>query len=397
MVGARMRGPLAPFAAGFYANLKEQGYAPSYAEKAMYLVSLVNRWMIATRLETHDLTAEAVGGFVEQRRAQGHKVWVSPDAMVPLMSYLRGRGAVPDPLPAPATAIGPLEEYRAYLVAERGLAPSTVDIYVCTARVFLSEQPTGGDGDSKELRASDIATFVVRHAQQRAAASAKVFVNGTRAYLRFLHVTGKISKPLDQAVPAVAHWRLSTLPKALEPRQVKRLLESCDQSSVVGRRDFAILTTLVRLGLRAGEVAALRLSDIDWRRGEVTIHGKASHIERLPLPADVGQAMVVWLTQGRPASNTPWVYTRLHAPHRGLTSQGVSGLVRRASIRAGLPPVHAHSLRHTAATQMLRTGADLVEVGQVLRHHSLLATSIYARVDRTSLAELAKSWPGEAQ
>lgn len=243
---------------------------------------------------------------------------------------------------------------------------------------------------------SDVAAFIVRQAKQRSAASAKVFVNGTRAYLRFLHVTGKVSKPLDQAVPAVAHWRLSTLPKALEPSQVKRLLETCDESTVMGRRDLAVLTIFVRLGLRAGEVTALQLSDIDWRHGEITIRGKGSRTDRLPLPADVGQAIVAWLTQGRPASKAPQVFTRLPAPHRGLTRQAVSRLVRRACNRAGLPSVHAHCLRHTAATQMLRAGADLNEIGQVLRHHNLQTTAIYAKVDRISLAELVRPWPGDA-
>ena len=195
-------------------------------------------------------------------------------------------------------------------------------------------------------------------------------------------------------VLGVASWRLSTLPKALEPSEVDRLLTSCDQQTPVGRRDRAILTILVRLGLRAGEVAALRLCDIDWRCGEIVTHGKANRTERLPLPSDVGQALVSWLLEGRPAGNSPHVFTRVHAPHRGLTTNGVSDVVRAACVRAGLPPMHAHRLRHTAATQMLRAGADLAEIGQVLRHRSLLATAIYAKVDRASLSALARPWPG---
>lgn len=396
----RMRGPLAPFAPGFSANLKEQGYSRSGAWQAMRLLPHVNQWMIETGVELDGLTSEVAAGFVEQRRMQGHKHWISPAAMAPLMGYLRRQSAVPEPSPVrvkTAGLDGRLEEYRTYLVTERGLSASTVDTYVQTARVFLSEQPKCGDGESKEPEVSDVAAFVVRQAQRRATGSARSLVGGTRAYLRFLYVTGKISKPLDRAVPAVAHWRLSTLPKALEPSQVKRLLESCAQSTVMGRRDIAILTTFVRLGLRAGEVTALRLSDIDWRSGEITIHGKGTRTDRLPLPADVGQAIVAWLTQGRPASNAPQVFTCLRAPHRGLTRQAVSRLVRRACIRAGLPSVHAHCLRHTAATQMLRAGADLNEIGQVLRHHNLQTTAIYAKVDRASLSGLARPWPGDAR
>jgi integrase/recombinase XerD len=400
MFDARMEGPLAPFASGFYANLKEQGYSPQGAWQAMRLASVVSEWMVAAGMELHDLTSQAVDGFLEQRRMEGHKQWVSPAAMAPLMSYLRRQGAVPEPSPIRPKATGLdglLEEYRMYLVTERALSLSTVDMYVHTARVFVSEQRKCNDGDSKEPGVRDIAAFVARQSRQRAPASAKVVVNGTRAYLRFLYVTGKISKPLHQAVPAVAQWRLDTLPKALEPSQVKRLLESCDQSTVMGRRNLAILTMLVRLGLRAGEVAALKLSDMDWRSGEITIHGKAGRTDRLPLPADVGQTIVAWLTQGRPASKAPQVFTCLRAPHRGLTREAVSRLVQRACIRAGLPSVHVHCLRHTAATQMLRAGADLNEIGQVLRHHNLQTTAIYAKVDRASLAGLVRPWPGDAR
>jgi integrase/recombinase XerD len=400
MLATRMSGPLAPFASGFHADLEEQGYTPTGAWQAMQLASLVSEWMVAAGMELHELTSEAVNGFLAQRRMQGHKHWVSPAAMAPLMSYLRRQGAVSEPSPVGPKGTGRdhlLEEYRTYLVAERGLSSSTVDMYVHTARVFVSEQPKCGDGDFKEPGVSDIVAFVARQSRQRAAASGKVVVSGTRAYLRFLHVMGRISKPLHQAVPAVAQWRLNTLPKALEPNQVKRLLENCDQSTMMGRRNLAILTTLVRLGLRAGEVAALQLSDLDWRSGEITIHGKAGRTDRLPLPADVGQVIVAWLTQGRPANKAPQVFTSLRAPHRGLTRQAVSRLVQRACIRSGLPSVHVHCLRHTAASQMLQAGADLNEIGQVLRHHNLQTTAIYAKVDRSSLAGLVRPWPGDAR
>jgi integrase len=175
---------------------------------------------------------------------------------------------------------------------------------------------------------------------------------------------------------------------------VVRLLKSCDRRSAVGRRDFAIITILARLGLRAGEVAALRLEDIDWRNGEVTVHGKGNREDRLPLPHDVGEAVAGWLRRGRPQCSCPVVFTRVLAPHRALSDRAVSTVVRQACGRAGLPPAGSHRLRHYAATEILRAGGDLAEVGQVLRHVSMAATSIYAKVDRHALAAVVQPWPG---
>jgi site-specific recombinase XerD len=186
------------------------------------------------------------------------------------------------------------------------------------------------------------------------------------------------------------------LPRAISAADVARLLKSCDRRRAKGRRDFAVLTVLVRLGLRAGEVAALRLGDIDWHHGEVTVHGKGNREDRLPLPPDVGDAIVGWLRRGRPRCDCPAVFTRLLAPHRGLSARAVSGIVRQACVRAGVTPVGSHRLRHTVATQTLRAGATLSEVGQLLRQHSLAATSIYAKVDRLALASVVQPWPGGA-
>ncbi len=389
-----MRGPLAPYATGFYVELIDRGYARSYAKRQMELLSHANRWMAEAGLQPGELTAQAVGQFLALRRAQGHKLWISTTAMAPLMSYLRRVGAAPEPS-SDASAMTQLEslldEYCTYLRKERGLAPSTIDDYLTAARLFLSKRSS-----LQDLTAAEVTAFVLEQVRGRRTGSAKWVIKGTRAFLRFLHVDGKISAPLTWAVPAVASWRLSTLPQVLEPSQLGRLLASCDQTTPVGLRDFAILTVLLRLALRSGEVAALKLSDIDWRHGEVVIHGKASRQDRLPLPVDVGQAIVTWLQQARPVRSDPYVFTRVRAPHTRLTTNGVAGVVCAACIRAGLPPMRGHRLRHAAASQMLRSGADLTEIGQVLRHHSLLATAIYAKVDRAALSSLARPWPGDA-
>jgi integrase len=225
-------------------------------------------------------------------------------------------------------------------------------------------------------------------------AAAKYLVTVLRSLLRFLFLTGVTERELASAVPAVAGWRGSHLPRAIPSVQVAALLGSCDRRRRVGRRDYAILTVLVRLGLRAGEVAALALSDVDWRRGEVVIRGKGRRDERLPLPADVGEAIVGYLRRGRPQSTSAMVFLRARAPHGPMTTFAVTLVVRRASERVGLGPWCAHRLRHTAGTELLRAGGSLAEVGQVLRHRHVATTAIYAKVDRTALRGLAQPWPG---
>jgi integrase/recombinase XerD len=199
---------------------------------------------------------------------------------------------------------------------------------------------------------------------------------------------------LASAVPSVAGWKLAGLPRALTPAQQRALLASCDRRTSTGRRDYAIVLLLARLGLRSGEVARLGLGDIDWHAGELRVVGKGNRGESLPLPADVGAAITAYLRRGRPASaESRSVFVRVHAPHRALTPGGVGNVVNAAGERAGLGHVHAHQLRHTAATAMLRAGSPLAEVGQVLRHRSTFNTAIYAKVDQDALAVLARPWP----
>lgn len=204
-----------------------------------------------------------------------------------------------------------------------------------------------------------------------------------------------IERPLAEAVPSIASWRLQGLPRGLEPAEVERFLASCDTDSASGRRDLAILTLLARLGLRRGEVAALSLDDIDWRAGELVVRGKGRRAERLPLPADVGEPLSAYLQDGRPAAaEGRSVFVRVKAPHRALTPSAVTWVVVAAARRAGLGYVTPHRLRHSAATAVLRAGASLGEVGQVLRHRQPVTTAIYAKVDREALRAIARPWPG---
>jgi site-specific recombinase XerD len=242
---------------------------------------------------------------------------------------------------------------------------------------------------------TEVRGFVVEACPRMGRRAAQLTVVALRALLRFLHLEGVLERSLAGAVPSVAGWRLSGLPKRLEPGEVDALLASCDRSTVIGRRDLAILTVLSRLGLRAGEVAALSLEDIDWRAGELIVRGKGNRSERLPLPHDVGEAIVGYLRDGRPATALDRaVFARVRAPHHRLSSGGVTFVVKAAAHRAGLGLVHAHRLRHTAASEMLRCGATLPEVGQVLRHRHASTTAIYAKVDREALRQIARPWPG---
>lgn len=392
----RITGPLAAYAPGFGVELLGQGYTPCSARTQLELMADASRWMATNQLEASELTAARVGEFLGARRARGHTHLLSPRAMSPLLTYLRGLGVVPaEPAFVPVDAVeGLLVDYLRYLIEERGLARSTAQRYVGLARLFLAQHATAGQLHLEDLAAREVSEFVLGECTRRKVGSAKCLVVRLRSLLRFLHVDGRTSGSLVTAVPSAPSWRLASLPRGIDPWQVAGLLASCDRRTAIGRRDFAILTMLVRLGLRCCEVAALELADLDWRAGEIVVRGKGRREERLPLPVDVGGAIVGWLRRGRPRCGCRQVFTRLLAPHRGLAAGSVSSVVTSASHRAGVPKVSAHQLRHTAATQMLRAGADLAEVGQVLRHHSLASTAIYAKVDDNRLSLLAQPWPG---
>jgi integrase/recombinase XerD len=238
--------------------------------------------------------------------------------------------------------------------------------------------------------------YLLRGSQRGSVSSSKAVVTGLRSLLCFLHLDGLIDRDLAVAVPSVAQWRLASLVKALDAATVTRLLDSCDRHTAVGRRDFAILMLMSRLGLRIGEIAGLRLEHLDWLAGELVVCGKVSREERLPLPVDVGEAIVTWLQDGRPDCQSRFVFTRARAPHDGLHPSSLNSVVHRACKRARLPEVGPHRLRHTAATQILRAGSSLRDVGQVLRHRSSEVTSIYAKVDRRALAAVVQPWPRAA-
>lgn len=394
----RVRGPLAPYAEGFREELGRRGYAYGSAVNQLRLVAHVSRWLEARGLGAEAFTADVVGEFIDARRVAGYCWQPTGQGLAPIVGYLCDLGVVVEPSSPVVirTAVEDLvERYRCYLACERGLAAGTIANYVGVAQLFLSERPADAPNVGG-LTAVEVTGFLARQCRGRSVASSKTVVSGLRSLLRFLYLEGSTVVPLAQAVPPVAGWSLSALPRSLGADQVQRLLGSCDRRTATGRRDHAMLTLLVRMGLRAGEVAALELGDIDWRAGEVVVRGKASRAERLPLPVDVGEAIVSYLRRGRPRTARREVFLRAHAPVGGLASSAVTAVVQRSCKRAGVPPFGAHRLRHTAATEMLRAGAPLSEVGQVLRHRNAATTAVYAKVDRVALRALALPWPGGA-
>ncbi|CAN5557880.1 site-specific integrase [soil metagenome] len=394
----RVSGPLQPHAAGYVLELARLGYTPLSAVLQLRLVAHLSRWLETERLAQDGLAPAVIERFLEARWAASYTHYASARAMRPIIEYLHRLGVVgPPPEREPATPLGMLlERYRGYLTIER-LAPTTARGYLAAVRPFLVGRITPAGLDLTDLTAADITAFVAVRCPGQAPGSARLTVTALRSLLGFLHLDGILPRSLVAAVSRVASWRLAGLPKGLAPAEVGRLLASCGRHTVSGCRDFAILTLLVRLGLRAGEVAGLELDDIDWRASELVIRGKDNRAERLPLPADVGEALADYLRRGRPASaQGRTVFVRVKAPHRALTSGGVSQVVAAAGERAGLGSLHAHRLRHTAATEMLRAGGSLAEIGQVLRHRRALTTAIYAKVDRRALRVLARPWPGGA-
>lgn len=388
-------GPLAPYASGFGGELKQRGYTDLSAAQQLRLMAHASRWLAARDLAATAFSPEEIESFCVERRAAGYRGLRTAKAVGPLQEFLQGRGVLPTPTPSEPVSADEklLEHYRNYLVNERGLVANAVSSYVRSAASFLEGHPGVANGSG--VSAAEVHAFCVRELPERGGSAARNLASGLRSLLRFLHVAGLINAPLAQAVPPVARRRGSAV-RGVSAATLSQLLTSCDRRRDVGRRDYAMVLVLARLGLRAGEVTRLTLDDIDWRNGELVVRGKGGRDERLPLPADVGAAIAGYLRRGRPRSEDRAVFLRAIAPRTAMSPPGVTHVVYAACDRAGVARVGAHRLRHSAATEMLRGGASLTEVAQVLRHVNLATTAIYAKVDFVSLRPLAPSWPGGA-
>ena len=394
--GVRVAGPLAPFARGFAGELARLGFTSGSAQKQLLLAAHVSRWLGAVGLGAADLDVAAVDAFLAARRAAGYGEFVTPKALAPLRGYLHGLGVAPLPgVRAPQTAAEELlDGYRRWLLAERGLRVKVARGYVDSVWPFVAVHASGGEAGLRELAAGDVTAFMTAESRRLAPKTVQRLATALRSLLRFWHLRGLISGPLHQAVPKAANRRPG-LPRPLEAGQVTALLAACDRQDATGRRDLAMLTLLARMGLRAGEVAGLTLDDIDWRSGEISIAGKGGRRDRLPLPADAGEAIAAYLQHGRPgAAVDRSVFIRARAPRCGLTAGGVTQAVAAAAQRAGLGTIYAHRLRHSAATATLAEGGSLAEIGQLLRHRRALTTAAYVKVNAEALRTLARPWPG---
>jgi len=310
------------------------------------------------------------------------------------LTCLQQSGVVKTPVAKSSAEEPPLlTEFRQWMRERRGTSEATLYNYGIHIRALLQrlgEEPFRFD--AKSLR-----EFVMEASRECGWASAKTRTTALRMFLRFLIAEGKCAVGLDAAIPVLAHWRLATLPRYLQEDEVERVIASCDQASPVGRRDRAILLLLARLGLRAGDIVVLRLSDLDWRDAWIHVSGKGRRQTRLPLTQEVGQALAAYFQDGRPFTESDAVFVRCRAPFRALGSHSaVSVIVARALRRAGVTRPSrgaAHLLRHSVATSMLRHGASLQDIAVLLRHRSIETTQIYAKVDVASLRRIAQPWP----
>lgn len=373
-------------------------YKSSAQHAQMLVMARLSVWLAGEGLGASDLTPAVLGRFIAELDRRGYRNPRSLRGFGTVLGYLRRIGAVPvsapPTVPAPATAEEELlERYRRYLTGERGVCEQVARAYVRKVRRFLAWR-AGGGGSLKGLTAADVSGFVLAECAGRSTRWGRDVTVALRSLLVFLHVDGVLAQSLAVAVPRVAGWRLAGLPRPLDPGVVAQLVGSCDLGAVIGRRDRAILLLLWRLALRRGEVAAMTLDDLDWRAGGLRVCGKSRRVEVLPLPCDVGEALAEYVRDDRPRVEGRAVFVAVNAPHGPLTPATVSRVVAAAARRAGVSGVTAHRLRHTAATEMLREGASLTEIGQVLRHRRTQTTAIYAKVDVETLRLVARAWPG---
>lgn len=388
-------GPLEAYAPAVAQELTRKGYTPFSAIQHVAFVAHLSRWMGDGHHTAGDLTTEILQEYFDARREAGYVNYRTMKSAGPLLRVLASRDIVISSAVKPSTAELLLGRFGDYLARVRGLATGTVTTYIGRIRPLARSRLEAGGAGFENLTLADVRRFLSQRCVGEAASSAQLSVSALRAFLEFLHQEDTALSVQAAAVPSAARWTQAGLPRDLDPDSVTALLAGCDRDTGVGARDYAIMLLLSRIGLRAGEVAGLELGDVHWGAGEFLVHGKGNHLSRFPLPIEVGEAIVEYLRRGRPTeTNHSAVFLGHKAPHNPLSSSGLSSAVARAGRRAGLGRIHAHRLRHTAATRMLNCGASLAEVGLVLGHQRQLTTAIYAKVDREGLRSLTRAWPG---
>jgi len=388
---------LGPFLDSYVALAGDLGYPRQNVRHQCHVIGHFSDWLERHRLGVADIDGAVVERHMRSRKRTRHVELVTLRRFVEL---LRELGQIPPPASMPPLSASDalVSRFEKHLEGNRRVVASTARYYGSFAREFLAAQCPDGTSHLQRLRASDVTAFVVTWTRAHPRARAKLLVTALRAFLRFLLQHGDIDFDLAPAVPSVAGWRLAGLPKYLPRDQVERVLASCDRRTAKGRRSYAILLLLAKLGIRAREVARLEIGDIDWEAGELIVRGKSLREDRLPLVQDVGEALADYLRHGRPQCSTRRVFVTARAPIRAISEQSVvTTIVTRAMRRAGLDPrlSKPHALRHSLATRMLAGGASMAEIAEVLRHRSPQTTEIYAKVDFRSLRALALPWPGK--
>jgi site-specific recombinase XerD len=391
-------GPLGPYMDSYAADMYKQGYARPSAQVQIRLVADFSRWLAKHRITPQGITIEHSQRYLRFRARHQHSQRSDRAALKRLLNLLLRQGVIPEPpLPAASPADRLRDEFGLYLRQERALASSTVRYYLSFVSEFLAERFGTGPVDLSMLCATDVTGFVRRRAASMKSRWVQLMTTALRSFLRFARYRGDLRTDLAACVPSVSNYSLSTIPRALPPEQTKRVLASCNRKAAVGRRDYAILLLLARLGLRAGEIVTLHLEDIDWQNGLITVCGKGGRNSQLPVPVEVGEGIADYLRRARPKAASRCVFLRSKAPITSFSGpQAIASVVRQALARAGIhsPRKGAHQFRHSLATQMLRQGASLAEIGELLRHRSPQTTTIYAKVDLATLRTLALPWPG---
>lgn len=380
---------------GFWSHLLTQGYTPLSSANLLRLMAHLSRWLDENDVKPNEFSSEQAEKFLCHRQCEGYTGHRTEYGLRPVVNYLQSVGVFPyerSPLTPETELDNLLCQYGEYLVRERALVTQNVKRYKIIAHHFLSNRFDPDLLGLEVLTAADITSYILSESRSSSISTTKNTVTALRSLIRYLHIRGDLPTDLSVAAFSIAGSRLAGLPKGLTPDEVKRLLRSCDRRKHVGRRDYAVILLMVRLGLRSFEVANLVLDDIDWRQGEMTIRGKGGREDRLPLMQEVGEAVASYLRKSRPRTEFRSVFLTVRAPRRPLTPGAVKGIVREAGKRIGLK-IGAHRLRHTAATRMLQNGASLSEIAQVLRHQSPNTTAIYAKVDGKTLRTVCRPWP----
>ena len=391
--------PLDNFIPGFTSLLSSQGFTPASLRSKTQIVHNFSLWISKRQIKVRELAEGTIDSFFRQHPRPGYVRRGDFSTLCSLLKWLREIQEVKALLPEDDNSeLHSIERnFSRHLEQERGLSQSTLHNYLPVIRCFLTER-FGSDGIVlNEIDASDVIQFVLRYARTMSCRRAQLMTSALRGFFRFLYFRGDTASDLASSVPTVADWKMSELPKSLKPEEVERLLQNCDRCTAIGQRDYAVLILLARLGLRAGEVVAMKLDDIRWEAGLITIRGKGARHDQLPIPQDVGEALATYLLHGRPPCDTRRVFIRVRAPRRGFSSSvAIADIVRRALTRAGIDSMRkgAHLLRHSLATKMLQRGACLSEIGEILRHSTQNTTEIYTKVDLVALSALAQPWPG---